>query len=574
MRRWIPVVLLALLAGNPPAPVSPRVALEFARYYDTDELYEAVEALAAAYPEFIEVESMGFSREGRDLLIVSVTDEATGPAGDKPAMYIDANTHGNEIQGGEISLFTIHYLVTRHETDPWVRDLLRSYSFYIAPNVNPDSRHRFFHEPNNPHSPRGNLRPHDNDRDGRVDEDGYDDLDGDGEILQMRRRDPNGSLVTGEDPRTMRSRRTGEPGEWRMYWSEGVDNDGDGRINEDGPGGVDLNRQWPWEWRPDHVQYGAGPYMLSEPEARVTADFIRAHPNIAGVQSYHNAGDMILRPPGSMSASAARISRADQGLMDEIAERAKAYLPDYAYLEVYGGLYPVHGGFFDWTFGELGIISFSNELYSLAPDYDGDGSTSQAERLRWNDEVAHGACFRDWEPFDHPDLGEIEIGGWRAFCTRTPLPDELPDMAMRNTLFTLLHASFMPRVAFGDATAERVDRGLWAVEVEVRNDGFMPTATDQARRVGTAAPDLLEALGGEIVAAGWLETDRPLAGHIEGLVDGALPLGNLRGEAARRVRLLVASDGGDLTLRLTSQKGGQAEATLDLGGDPPPVPGL
>ena len=63
--------------------------------------------------------------------------------------------------------------------------LLNDYSFYIAPTVNPDSRHRFFHEPNTPHSPRQNIRPFDNDRDGYFDEDGPEDLNGDGERTFM-----------------------------------------------------------------------------------------------------------------------------------------------------------------------------------------------------------------------------------------------------------------------------------------------------------------------------------------------------------------------------------------------------
>lgn len=575
MRRAAVVALAAfLLAGNAPEPVTPRVALEFARYYNVADLKAALHELAEAYPEFLELESMGQSREGNEMWVMSVTDEATGPAGSKPAMYIDANTNGNEIQGGEVALFTINYLVTRQATDPWVAELMANFAFYIAPTVNPDSRERFFTEPNTPNSPRQNSRPHDNDRDGRVDEDGPNDLNGDGEITQMRRRDPHGPMVADTDPRSMRRRRAGEEGEWRLYWSEGIDDDGDGRINEDGRGGVDLNRQFPHEWAPDHIQWGSGPYMLSEPEARNTVEFIRSRPNIAGAQSYHNAGDMILRPPGAMSASEARISRSDMAVMDGMAELGKNFLPDYEYLEVYGGLYPVRGGFFDWTYGELGIFSFSNELYSLRPDYDGDGNSSQAERLRWNDEVAHGACVVDWEPFDHPQLGPVEIGGWRAFCTRAPLPDDLPEMALRNTLFTLLHASFMPRVGWGEVTAQRVERGLWRLEVAVENNGHMPTASGQARRMGSHRPEMLSVAGGTLLTGGPLEDVRPVAAPAERLDDGRLAVSNLGPQTSRRLVLLVAAKAGaTLTLTLQSQKGGTATTEIRLPGGSP-VPGL
>jgi hypothetical protein len=32
----------------------------------------------------------------------------------KPAMYIEANVHGNEIQGGEVCLYTIWYLMENY----------------------------------------------------------------------------------------------------------------------------------------------------------------------------------------------------------------------------------------------------------------------------------------------------------------------------------------------------------------------------------------------------------------------------------------------------------------------------
>ncbi|MBC8514678.1 hypothetical protein H8D30_02315 [bacterium] len=564
------VLSLLFLGGNAPPAINPLVALSFNRYYDVEEMGEALAALEAAYPNLLSLGTMGQSREGRELWVMTVNNPETGDASTKPAMYIDANTHGNEIQGGEVALFTINYLVTKFGQDPWVTDLLNRFSFYIAPTVNPDSRHRFFHEANNPHSPRQNQRPHDNDGDGSVDEDGPEDLNGDGEITMMRRIDPLGSMVLGEDPRTMRGRRPGEEGGWKTWWTEGIDNDGDGRINEDGPGGVDLNRQFPWEWSPDHRQHGAGPYMLSEPETRSTANFVRNHPNIAAVQSYHNAGDMILRPPGAESTSSMGMPRSDLRVMDGIAERSKAFLPDYEYLEVFGGLYPVHGGFFDWTYGALGIISFTNELYAFNPDYDDDGVSSQEERMRWNDEVAHGACFSDWEEFEHPDLGWIEIGGWRAFCTRAPLPDELPEMAMRNTLFTLLHASFMPQVALGKTTATRLERGLWQVEVEILNLGEMPTASGQARRVGIAKEERLTVLGGELVASGERELDSRGGGTFvtnphETPIEGEAQVGNLGPMARRWIVLLVRASRGDaLVIVLDSEKGGSATQEIQL----------
>ena len=99
------------------------------------------------------------------------------------------------------------------------------------------------------------------------------------------------------------------------------------------------------------------------PEARAINDFLMAHPNIAGVQSYHNNGGMILRGPGAEwqgeypRADVARLRRARRA-------RASACCPYYRYLVIWSGLYTVHGGFIDWTNDGLGMLSFSNELWN------------------------------------------------------------------------------------------------------------------------------------------------------------------------------------------------------------------
>ena len=83
-----------------------------------------------------------------------------------------------------------------------------------------------------------------------------------------------------------------------MLGGEGLDNDGDGQVNEDSPGGYDMNRNWAWDWQPNYIQFGAQEYPFSLPETRAIAAFVTEHPNIAAFQSYHNAGGMILRSPG------------------------------------------------------------------------------------------------------------------------------------------------------------------------------------------------------------------------------------------------------------------------------------
>ncbi|MCC7136911.1 MAG: peptidase M14 [Planctomycetes bacterium] len=573
LRRLVPALLAtALLATALVAPAAPARAgepaarplagLTFDRYYDNAALEQALRAIAAAYPTFARLESMGTSREGRPLWVLTLADPAGDrPPADRPAMYIDGNTHGNEVQGAEVTLFTAKYLLERRETDPWVAALLARVVFHLAPCVNPDCRERFLHVPNDEHSPRRVLRPVDDDRDGAVDEDGPDDLDGDGEILVMRVADENGDLVDDErDPRLMRARKPGERGRWRVLGSEGTDEDGDGRVNEDGPGGVDPNRNFPCEWRPEPEQGGAGPYPLSEPETRATAQFVLAHPRIAAVQSYHNAGRMILRPPAARTDREAGFPAEDRALYDELGKRGELLLPGYRYMQIREDLYRVHGGFVEWTAHALGVPSFTNELWGLF----GWGTSvvgGDLEALRWNDVALHGAGFVRWKQARHPTLGAVELGGWRRFTIRSTPVDFLPDLCVRNALFTLEHAASVPDLAVRVVARAR-DGGVERLRVVVENRAMLPTVTVWAARHGLLPADGVAVTGARVLAA--REVEVPGAGPVAvPVVEGVARLEEgVRGMASRTLDLWLAPDARPTEVVVTSRLGGVVRAAV------------
>ena len=539
-------------AGEPRAE-PPLVGLTFDHYNDAASMKAALEKIHAAFPTWTKLESMGNSREGRPLWVITIADPDGQPVEDRPAMYIDANTHGNEVQGGEVCLFTAKYLLERKDNDPWVAALLKRVVFHLAPCVNPDSRERFLHEPNDEHSPRRVPRPVDDDKDGLVDEDGPNDIDGDGEILVMRVEDPNGDLVTDErDDRLMRHVKPGEHGRWRILGTEGLDDDGDGRINEDPIGGVDPNRNWPCEWRPEPQQGGAGPFPLSEPETRSTARFVLAHPHIAAVQSYHNAGMMILRPPGGRTDKEAGVAPEDKALYDVLGQRGMVLLPGYRYMQIREELYQVWGGFLDWTAHALGIVSFTNELWGTwgwgTSVVDGD-----PRALQWNDVALHGEGFVRWKKFTHPTLGPIELGGWRRYTIRSTPVDFLPDLCLRNCLFTLEHASTVPDLA---VRVDGVSEAGRRVRVTVENRAILPTITAWARRFHELPADDLSIAGASVVVAvevpavGAVAASVPVkAGHAR-LEDG------IRGTSTRTFDLFLDKAVAAPRARLASRLGG------------------
>ncbi len=202
-------------------------------------------------------------------------------------------------------------------------------------------------------------------------------------------------------------------------------------------------------------------YPFQLPEARATEEFLAAHPNIAGVQTYHNNGGMILEArarPGTGTIRA-RTSRSTT----RSARTGERILPWYEYLIIWQGLYTVHGGAIDWTSDGHGIVSFSNELWNGNQYFQSPllGASSRATPTRPSrDSVSVTSSttswstatnFSDWKPFNHP---RIRRGGdgwdWDKLTSRVNPRFMSMELFHRNMAFTLYHA---------DMTAHHEDGG-------------------------------------------------------------------------------------------------------------------
>ena len=98
-----------------------KVRLDFNRWHDHAELKSDFQRLEKVFPKFLKLSSLGKSHGGRDILLMTINNPATGADTSKPAMYIEANVHGNEIQGAEVSLYTIWYLMEHYDRVPQIK---------------------------------------------------------------------------------------------------------------------------------------------------------------------------------------------------------------------------------------------------------------------------------------------------------------------------------------------------------------------------------------------------------------------------------------------------------------------
>jgi hypothetical protein len=544
------------------SPENPKVAVSWNKYYDYEGHVEIAKKLAKAYPDLVKINVIGKTAQGRDLILLAITDYKTGGNPDrKPGMYIDGNIHSNEIQGSEFASYTAWYLAESFGKIDHITELLKDKIFYIVPSINPDGRDNFLHQPNNANSPRSGMMPIDNDRDGKTNEDGFDDLDGNGSITFMRRKNPNGRYkLDSTDPRRMIQVGPDEQGEYEMLGYEGIDNDGDGLVNEDGEGFYDPNRDWAWNWQPNYIQGGAYKYPFSVPENRAVADFVLKHPNIAAAQSYHNNGGMILRGPGA-AEDADTYNRQDVRVYDALGKKGEELIPGYKYLVVYKDLYSVFGGELDWFYGGRGVFTFSNELWNSFQMFSKTDTDPQTTSYNFDKYLLFKDAFVDWKPFKHPQYGDIEIGGFKKNYGRVHPGFLLESDAHRNMAFTFYHAFHTPKLEINDLVVKDIGGGLKQVTATIANTRMMPTHSSQDVKYKIEVPDYIT-LSGAKVLAGMIVQDADLNITTEQKNNPAtIEVENISGLDTITVRWIV-SGAGKLSVKVDSKKGGLVERSF------------
>ena len=497
------------------------VPLRFDHYYTYGQLEKALEALNKAYPEMTRLDVVGHSEENRAIYALTINNPKTGPELEKPGVYVDGNIHGNEIQAGEVCLYLANTLLTKYDENEKIKKVVDKNAFYIIPSVNVDGRYHFLSDPNTPSTNRGLRRPKDDDRDGLFDEDFPDDLDGDGSITTMRKKDPNGEFRSDPvDPRILVRVKPGEKGEWTILGQEGIDNDGDGRVNEDSEGYVDANRNWGYHWAPSYVQRGSGDYPFSGTGTKAIAEYILDRPNIIMVWAFHNSGGMILRGPSLKSDG--EFPSQDLEVYDYLGENSVNIIPGYKYLIAWKDLYSVYGDFDNFTNNLHGTYGFVGELFQSEsqtfgtkrkeePETEGRrGSRSDIEgnreQLKFNDHVALGELYKPWTKYSHPTYGEIEIGGWIKMSRRLPHPFMLQDMVHRNASAVIFSAEQTPDVTMEVFEKKEVGTDLHRIRVRLTNSKSMPSISYLAVRKKLYPKDILTVSGGsaDVVAGGML----------------------------------------------------------------------
>lgn len=464
--------------------------VRFDKYYGYEDLTRILHAYAQEFPQLVGIQSIGKSYEERDIWLITVTNFATGSHSQKPAFWVDGNIHSTEVAASSVCLYLLQTLVTSYGTHPDITRCLDTRTFYICPRVNPDGAELALAQ--SPRFIRSSTRPYpydDEEEDGLV----IEDIDGDRRVLMMRIPDSNGAWkICPTEPRLLVPREPTETGgQYYRVLPEGRIENYDGvQIHlQPTKQGLDLNRNFPNMWRQEHEQAGSGSYPTSEPEVRSLVQFISTHPNITGATTFHTFSGVLLRPYSYNSDE--ELPAKDLRTYQRIGKQGTE-LTDYPAISGfhefrYHPKQVIGGTFHDWVYEHQGVFGWTVEVWSPQRQA---GITEykyiewQREHpfeddlklLRWSDEQLGGKGYIDWYPFNHPQLGQVELGGWDTmYAWSNPPPEFLEKEIARFPNWLVWHLLISPYLEIYEASVHSLGNDTYRVRLVIHNTGWLPT---------------------------------------------------------------------------------------------------
>lgn len=509
---------------------------------------EDKDALLAHWSQsgLVERLELGSSAGGRELFGVQFGAAGPRPLAERATLFLVGGLDGVSLSGSQAVIAVVSDLLAHPELLP------PEAAFVAIPWANPDGLARW--------RSRGtgggrNDRGIDDDGDGQVDEDGPDDLDRDGMILEMLVEDPTGPWVRALDTRFLRPAREGEAPRF-LRLREGADDDGDGLYNEDGPGGVMLDHNFPVGWE-DCKGPESGPWPLSEPDSNALAQLMLAR-RAAVVIAFQGNHGALATPGGRGERSRVLPLPEDEPTYRRLVEvfgshTGRQQARALSISEARGELWP--GSLVDWSYAALGALAmeigvWGPEVQTGArapvdayfkngkPESESNGGVSPVEQAwaRWLDDTRGGSGFVDWQPIELAGTPGAFIGGWERDTIVNPPTDVLPQALRGMDAFVSDLARNLPRLEV-DLREPKREGKVCLVKARVRNLGTLPSGVGP----GSQSSEVrlrLEITPGVTLRAGQLETS---VGHLPG-----------RGSSDEYSWLLIAPEGSVVSIVVES----------------------
>lgn len=242
------------------------------------------------------------------------------------------------------------------------------------------------------------------------------------------------------------------------------------------------------------------------------------------------------------------------------------------------------GSFELWAYYHLGLPSFSMNLFSVPkikeekkaeqavnssddadtkktaatamnksarPEKSEDPSEREKSLLAYSDKILGGKGFVNWQKYNHPTLGEVEIGGFAPYLETTPKAEKIDSLLMVQLPWLLQLSKKLPEISVADQKITDLGAGVFRLEVFVENKGYLAYPIAMGERNKQPAPVVL-VLDGDVEI-------------LEGLK--RTPLGTIGGNQVKKLEWLVKTDKKPtISVKLESAVFGPVVKQIKIGG--------
>ena len=173
-----------------------------------------------------------------------------------------------------------------------------------------------------------------------------------------------------------------------------------------------------------------------------------------------------------------------------------------------------------------------------------------------------------WTPWEHPQLGPVEIGGLQSKYTIQNPPEEyLAAECEKATRFHLRFLQALPRLTVDALSAKALGGGIYEIKATVGNLGYLPTNLTELGRTLELNDPVKVRIEGAALLSGKAEEE---LGDLEGYSATRLsfhgnPATMAKAKARKSLRWLVrAESGARITVRACQSKAGTAEQSITV----------
>jgi len=227
------------------------------------------------------------------------------------------------------------------------------------------------------------------------------------------------------------------------------------------------------------------------------------------------------------------------------------------------------GAFFQYGYYQYGVPSFSTPGWGIKeaePDSTTEGSNDKADAgkngkkqkktmdrlmLEWIDRD-HPDGFAEWKVFDHPDLGEVEIGGFKPYALTNPPSETIAELGESHAAFVSYLVTLFAQVKIAETEVSAHGGGIFGIRAVIENMGFLPISLAHGVTSRSVKPTMVQlGIDPESIISGDNKTSF---------------ISELDGSGVRKEFkwLVTAKSGTSVELKVISQKAGVDRAKIIL----------